>query len=359
MRDDREKFVDKVTPVRVNLGLQIGNSRFDDGHPDPRELVEHRGEGDLQTEAILLSGKRDASIATLALTSPGAGDIVVSVSHSGISTGTEKLFWAGEMPPFPGLGYPLVPGYEATGEVVEAGSMSSVKVGARVFVPGASCFEGAHGLFGGAARHLVSDAGRAVEIDAGLGREGALLALAATARHALAAPRAELPQLIVGHGVLGRLLARITVAMGGPPPIVWETDPTRRDGAQGYDVVDPDEDRRRDYDVIFDASGDAGAIPGLISRLSRGGELVLAGFYAAPISFAFPPAFLREARLRVAAEWTAADLRETRALIERGALRLDGLVTHTSPARDAAAAYETAFGDRACLKMILDWEGSA
>jgi bacteriochlorophyllide a dehydrogenase len=36
------------------------------------------------------------------------------------------------------------------------------------------------------------------------GAEGALLALAATARHALAGFRAPLPDLIVGHGVLGR-----------------------------------------------------------------------------------------------------------------------------------------------------------
>jgi 3-hydroxyethyl bacteriochlorophyllide a dehydrogenase len=48
--------------------------------------------------------------------------MVVDIRYSGISTGTEKLFWSGQMPPFPGMGYPLVPGYEAAGEVVEAGS---------------------------------------------------------------------------------------------------------------------------------------------------------------------------------------------------------------------------------------------
>ena len=51
--------------------------------------------------------------------------------------------WSGEMPPFPGMGYPLVPGYEAAGEVVEAGSLTGFKAGERVFVPGANCFEDA------------------------------------------------------------------------------------------------------------------------------------------------------------------------------------------------------------------------
>ena len=75
----------------------------------------------MNTLAVLLNGPRDLHVGNLALKAPGAGDIVVDISHSGISTGTEKLFWTGQMPPFPGMGYPLVPGYESVGEVVEAG----------------------------------------------------------------------------------------------------------------------------------------------------------------------------------------------------------------------------------------------
>ena len=68
---------------------------------------------------------------------------------------------------------------------------------------------------------------------------------------------------------------------------------------------------------------------------------------------------MREARLRVAAEWTRADLVATRDLINHGALSLDGLITHTRPASDAAEAYQTAFEDASCLKMILNWENAA
>jgi 3-hydroxyethyl bacteriochlorophyllide a dehydrogenase len=93
--------------------------------------------------------------------------------------------------------------------------------------------------------------------------------------------------------------------------------------------------------------------------LVKGGEITLAGFYTDPISFAFPPAFMKEARLRIAAEWTPDDLTATRTLVESGALSLDGLITHQAPATDAAAAYGTAFTDAGCLKMILDWEGHA
>ncbi len=114
----------------------------------------------------------------------------MEVAWSGISTGTERLLWSGRMPDFPGMGYPLVPGYESVGIVVEAGPDSGRRVGETVFVPGARCFGPVRGLFGGAASHLVSAGRRLRPIPESLGERGILLALAATARHALkAAPR--------------------------------------------------------------------------------------------------------------------------------------------------------------------------
>jgi len=313
----------------------------------------------LHTTAVILKGPRDLSLDSLPITPPGDGDLVVQISHSGISTGTEKLFWSGEIPPFPGMGYPLVPGYEATGEVVEAGAGSGYKTGDTVFVPGANCYEGAFGLFGGAARLLVTAADRVTRIDSGMGAEGALLALAATARHAMAGQGKAVPDLIVGHGVLGRLLARLTVAAGAPAPTVWEVDPARRGGAVGYEVIDLASDTRRDYTSVYDASGSVAVLPDLIGRIARGGEIVLAGFYTDPISFAFPPAFMKEARLRISAEWTRDDLNATRALVSSGALSLGGLITHTAHSNDAPQAYKTAFSDPACLKMILNWKDTA
>jgi 3-hydroxyethyl bacteriochlorophyllide a dehydrogenase len=313
----------------------------------------------MHTSVVLLNGAKDLRIETLPLTQPGPNDLVVRIAHSGISTGTEKLFWSGQMPPFPGMGYPLVPGYEAAGEVVEAGADTGFRPGEWVFVPGANCYEGAFGLFGGAAHTLVTDAARVTRIDSGLGAQGALLALAATARHALAGMDKKVPDLIVGHGVLGRLLARLTVAAGAPAPTVWEVNPDRATGAEGYQVVHPDQDERRDYTAIYDASGNGSLLNDLVGRIAKGGEIVLAGFYTEPLQFAFPPAFMKEARFRVAAEWDRDDLAATRALVESGALSLDGLITHEVPAAEAPTAYTTAFEDPACLKMILNWEQAA
>jgi 3-hydroxyethyl bacteriochlorophyllide a dehydrogenase len=102
-------------------------------------------------------------------------------------------------------------------------------------------------------------------------------------------------------------------------------------------------------------SGDASVLDGLIGRLAPGGEIVLAGFYAGALAFNFPQAFMREARLSVAAQWKPDDLSTVKRLCESGELSLNDLITHTAPASDAAAAYRVAFSDPACLKMHLDW----
>jgi len=311
----------------------------------------------MNTLAVILEGPERLALQALELNPVGVDDCLVDVAWSGISSGTEKLLWSGDMPDFPGMGYPLVPGYESVGRIVEAGENVKARIGEWVFVPGANCYTKARGLFGGTSNRVVIPSARALSIPEHLGEEGVLCALAATAVHAVQG--GTLPDLIIGHGVLGRLLARITVAMGAPAPTVWDTNPARREGEHGYDVLAPEYDKRADYTSIYDASGDADIFDTLIARLAKGGEITLAGFYANRVNFAFPPAFMKEARLRIAAEWQPDDMVVTRKLIESGKLKLDGLISDRAPAHRAEEAYPKAFSDPDCLKMVLDWSDAA
>ncbi|WP_306120405.1 MULTISPECIES: chlorophyll synthesis pathway protein BchC [unclassified Roseitalea] len=313
----------------------------------------------METTAIVLEQPRHIALRDVALTHPQAGQAVVDVNWSGISTGTEKMLWDGTMPTFPGMGYPLVPGYESVGRVVEAAEDCALEEGTLVFVPGARCYDDVRPLFGATAATLVVDAGKVYPVTDALGQDAVLLALAATAHHALVLGGGPLPDLIVGHGVLGRLLARIAIALGGDAPTLWEINPARLDGARGYALTNADDDDRRDYARIIDASGDVGILDLAVSRLRRRGEIVLAGFYARPLSFTFPPAFMREAQIAIAAEFQPADVRAVLELVAAGRLDLSGLISHTAPARSADTAYRTAFDDPGCTKMILDWEQDA
>ena len=218
------------------------------------------------------------------------------------------------------------------------GPTPGFRVGEQVFVPGANCFTG--DVHGPVRRRLApsGDQGRAGRADRRrrLAPKGALLALAATARHALAGFDTALPDLIVGHGTLGRLLARLTVAAGAPAPTVWEIDPARARRRRRLRRSSPPKTIRAATTARSTTPRARRACSTSWScRIAKGGEIVLAGFYTEPVAFAFPPAFMKEARIRIAAEWAPDDLVATRALIESGALSLAGLITHRRPAAEA------------------------
>jgi 3-hydroxyethyl bacteriochlorophyllide a dehydrogenase len=314
----------------------------------------------MKAKAIVFEAPHSLSVRELELAPMGPRDLEITVAFSGISTGTERLLWDGTMPPFPGLSYPLVPGYETVGTIAKMGAeVTGWAVGDSVFLPGSYAFQGVQNIFGGSGERLVVPHERAVKLDPALGAKGVLLALAATAHHVFTVGRDNLalayPDLIIGHGIMGRLLARMVIAAGKPAPVVWETQAIRQKGALGYDVIHPDQDMRKDYRCICDVSGDSGILNRVIPKMAAGGEVVLAGFYKQDLSFAYAPAFMREASIRVAAQWKKHDLDAVVAMFHDGSLPLEGLITHTEKAEHAQRAYEIAFGDPECLKMIVEW----
>ncbi len=306
----------------------------------------------MNTTAVVFTSPGHLALQSLPLVPPDGPHAIVDVNFSGISTGTERLLWTGDMPAFPGMGYPLVPGYETVARVAKVHANSGLSEGDLVFVPGANCYGSVRGLFGGAAQRIAIAPAKLTKINETIGENGTLLALAATAHHAVVL--GKLPDLIIGHGVLGRLIARITVALGGAP-VVWETNVDRQNGSTGYRVLNPSDDAVKDYACILDASGDTKVLDRCMMHLARRGEIVLAGFYSEPLHFIFPPAFMREASIRIAAQWEPKDLQTAVELVSSGKLSLDGLITHRCAAAQAASAYETAFRNSECLKMVLDW----
>lgn len=314
----------------------------------------------MNTNAIVLESPGRLALQQVALVAPGPDDVVVETQWTAVSAGTERLLWEGRMPDFPGMGYPLVPGYESAGCIVDAGVNARHRIGETVFVPGARCYENVRALFGGAAARLVTNEKRAARVPDALGADSTLLALAATALRAVTRNSSKLPELVIGHGVLGRLIARIIVASGGEPPLVWEMNAARRDGADGYAVSAPTSSADpTKFHTVIDASGDPDVIDTAVSRLSARGEVVLAGFYKERMGFVFAPAFMREATIRISAEFDHADLEAVLALISSGRLSLGGLITHREPAGEAGEAYRQAFEDPSCLKMVLDWRNMA
>lgn len=311
----------------------------------------------MQATAIIFEKPGRLVVGEAKLADPCNEDLVVETLWSGISTGTERLLWKGEMPEFPGMGYPLIPGYESVGRVVDASSDYKNRINELVFVPGCASYVDVKGLFGGSASTLLVNEAKASTLTDGLGQDGVLFALAATAHRAVTTSQKGLPDLIIGNGVLGRLAARMIVALGGDRPTVWEKNPKRRDASDCANVIDPATDDAQ-YNVILDVSGHNEILDIAIKQLMPRGEVILAGFYSAHMSFAFPFAFMKEASIKVSAEWKPENLQAVKTLLMQERLSLGGLITHEQNITQAGDAYETAFSDPECLKMILTWKAT-
>ena len=289
-----------------------------------------------QPEHLLLSqlDSADPATTTWSSTSNGAASAPAPRSCCG----------AARMPAFPGMGYPLVPGYESVGRVVEAGracraARSATASSCRAPTASATCAACS------AARRRASwcRASAWCRSTKRWANSAMLLALAATAYHAVSGggkratsgaarpdrrPRRARPP--AGAPERGRRLHRHR----------WSGRPTRsvRQGAEGYTVLHPDDDPRRDYRAIYDVSGDAAILDTLIAPpgagrrdrarrlLQRARVLLLrAGLHARGAD---------PRRRRMAAPRPAGREAE---LIESGVLSLDGLITHHDEAAHADA----------------------
>jgi 3-hydroxyethyl bacteriochlorophyllide a dehydrogenase len=269
------------------------------------------------------------------------------------------------------MGYPLVPGYESIGMVIAAPKEQQKLEGKQVFIPGAKCFGAVRGIFGASSSRPVVDASRLVVLPSEFAAlaptaEPTLLALAATAHHiiqvgGLANAQSE-PSLIIGHGVLGRLLARCLIALGCPAPVVWEKQAKRCQGGLGYEVQHHGDNTEAiakgtvaKFGLVFDVSGDTDVINKMVPHLKPGGKIVLGGFYPGNLSFAFAQAFMREAQIVIAAQFTPSDLHAVVQLVANTQLSLSELITHMAAAQSAPEQYQTAFENPDCLKLVFRW----
>ena len=264
----------------------------------------------LSSLAVVLEQPKRVALERLPLDEPTAGDVTVETLWSGVSAGTERLLFTGRMPAFPGMGYPLVPGYESVGTVVEAGPDAGIAIGTQVFVPGAKCFGDSVRVR--AWRRRLASGRPGLPRRPGPGRTWRERRAAGSGGDRPARARAALRSKAFS---LSATASSAACWRGSSSPreasLRSYGKPTAfgRRGAVGYEVTSSDADARKDYRTIFDVSGDPAILDPLVQRLAPGGEIVLAGFYDR-LSFSFPPAFMREARIRVAAIWRDGDLAE-------------------------------------------------
>jgi 3-hydroxyethyl bacteriochlorophyllide a dehydrogenase len=328
------------------------------GHGGPAVAPAPSGE---TTHAIVFEGPGRLGTHAASLREAAADEVVVDTHYSSISAGTERLLFAGTLPGFPMLRFPLVPGYEAVGVVARIGAdVRDVAVGDHVFVGGSMCYTDVAGVFGGNAARTIKKAAQVVPLHGIPLARAPLLALAATSLHGVRrlGDVAGKTICILGMGAIGQFAARFLISAGARV-IGADVNAARLvDAPAGCETLDlaatPLDEVLRDVDAIVEATGRSDEIARCARALRPGGTILLLAYYD-ELRTPYVDLFIKEVSLLVAREWAHDDLLAARDAIASGAIGVGALADHVVPVADYERAYRTAFEDPSVPKVILQW----
>jgi threonine dehydrogenase-like Zn-dependent dehydrogenase len=319
---------------------------------------------DVPARALFHTAPRRVEIRELPTPRPAAGEVLVRTLSSGISGGTERLVYRGEIPAdlalddtIDALGgtfsYPFAYGYACVGEVVESGQ--------RVFA-----FHPHQDVFTAQLSELVPlpavdpaaatlfplvETALQVTLDAGSGYRDRVI--------------------VLGAGVLG-LLTGLLLQRAGWQPLLAEPQEWRRAIASslGVPAAAPAELVREEVPLVIDASGNPDAPAMALDLLAHEGTLLIASWFGTkPVVLPLGGAFHRR-RLtirstqvssvpaRLSGTWTRSRRRqETVALITE--LPLAQLCTDVFDFDHAAAAFQAVDqGKPGLMHAVLTYDRS-
>lgn len=231
---------------------------------------------------------------------PGEGQVVVKVGACGIC-GTDLHIADGHFPPTP---YPIVPGHEFAGEVVEVGANvpdNLVRLGDRVAVdPSLFCgyctpCRSGHGnlcanwgatgdtVDGAFAEYVAIPASTCYQLPDHLSwQQGALVEPVSCAVHGVRRVGVEAGErfLVMGAGTMGLIMQQLLQRAGASVTVVdRNAERLPRATRLGADAVvtDVEELNGEKFDAAADCTGVAPAIEAAFDSLRRGGRLLVFG----------------------------------------------------------------------------------
>jgi 3-hydroxyethyl bacteriochlorophyllide a dehydrogenase len=323
----------------------------------------------ITSKAVIIPRRNAIELGSVQLACPKdnhvENNVLIRTAYTSISAGTERMLLDGRMP-HPALSFPLVPGYETVGKVIEVGDSAPPELlGQWVYVGGARCFLGVNPAWGGQSEYIYAEADRIVTLNGMAPDRGVVLALGATSMHGinLAEIKPGDHVFVLGQGIVGQLSARLARMVGAGHITVVDRVGVRLAVSQADRIINVSKESLEEamggekVDVLIEATGSMEALSGALPLLAEHGRVVLLGYYD-HIDVPYAPLFMREAHIIIAREWKhgpSGDLPHMRDLLASGELDVADLLTHRVPVDRIQAAYRLALEDPACLKVVVEW----
>ncbi|MFD5032389.1 zinc-dependent alcohol dehydrogenase family protein [Streptomyces sp. NPDC058405] len=249
--------------------------------------------------AAIVEAVGKVSVTTVPDPTPGPRDVVVAVAACGLC-GTDLHILQGEFAPT----LPIVPGHEFAGEIVGIGSdVTELSVGDKVAVdPSLHCNEcrycraGRGNLCdrwkaigvtepGGAAEYAVAPVANCVRLPDHVDvRDAALIEPLSCAVRGYDVLSSTLGAevLIYGSGTMGLMMLELAKRTGAAGVDILDINPERlataaQLGCSRSAATAEEFDRPGGWDVVIDATGNAGAIQDGLGRVAKGGTFLQFG----------------------------------------------------------------------------------
>lgn len=317
-------------------------------------------------KAVVIEEPNHAVVKDVADPAPKAGDALVKVTDCGIC-GTDIHVIRGEFEP---TRYPIIPGHEFCGEVIELGNgVSNIRLGDFVAVDPSlydgTCLQCRAGRFNlcenwngigvgrtnGACAELVAvPAANAFKLPDGIPRHwGTLVEPLSCAVHGLDQIGAQVAKswLIYGAGTMGLLLLQLAKESGAGRLEMVETNARRHELAArlGAERVAQHADelaRPKGWDVVIDATGVVSAIEDGLRRVARGGTFLMFGVSKSDAIARFSPFRVYNDEVRIVGSMAVRhSFERALALFANGVIDSGALITNRFPLDEYQSAIDT------------------
>lgn len=330
-------------------------------------------------KALLLKGPKQLDVVDMPQPVLSPGQVRVRVKNVGVC-GSDYSSIAGKLP---FTRYPIVPGHEASGEILESDPLSSWKRGERVLIhpilgdrndPIFARGEVHHcestEVLGVVSRHGAYSEEVVVEdymlrrIPQGMDYETAAMIEPVAVAARVVQRAGILPGdrvLVFGAGNIGLLVIQVARALGAATVLVTDLVPERLalasklgaekilDVRQGF----PRNSLEKQFDVVIDGVGNETSVQDALMACARGGRIVVYGVPAGDIVFPLRAAFSKDISLATSRLYDA-DFELALRLVAEGKVRVLDAITHRVPLSDAPGLISRVLnGQERAIKIMI------
>jgi bacteriochlorophyllide a dehydrogenase len=321
----------------------------------------------MEARAVVFTAPERVDVWDVQLPEPGPEDVVIRTLCSGISIGTEGWILKNR---YKGVTYPLVTGYQFCGTVEQVGAqVGGFREGDLVFARSTRLAgDAVRPMWAGHVSRAVVAAKQVYRVPAGVSPAAASMAvMPAVPWHGIRLTGIEPGDLVVvvGQGQVGQYAAQLA-RLKGARVIAVEmlADRLALSARYSADVaLNPERDdvaaavaaeKPGGADVIIDTSANARAVNASFEWARQNGRYCLQGYYPETTALDLYTPHVKQLTFYNPTDCEGIDTMLQ--YMAEGKVNVDGLITHTFAADEAAAAFDLAMNrPREAVAMVLQW----